>query len=477
MLGIDRIDRVVFTRMLGEEWRLHASLFGGRRFALFPLLVAALTAAGVFALVETGTSLSSVIAGLHALVFAFGLHTGSIGLVGRDAVEDLLGDVTLLVFSARTLPISRRRLLGHFLVKDALYYSGLFLVPITAAFVVAVGQGGFGFLDLGRLWLSTTATFLLGLVVTLALVGIATRGVSGWLSIGGFSLVGGGLWYADVDVLAATPYALYAEPSVLAFSGTLALLVGTAVLGISAYEPVDATSTRTRVPAFTKWRRRLGDDTGLTTKTLLDVARSNGGLWKVLFSGGILFAVCVGLVELAERITGVAPSVGITFGALLGLSAFTSYNWITQYDDPTSYLRYPLGVPDLFAGKRRAIVLVGLPTAVGYFGLAALLFGASAVDAVVGLLLLVGYHQYLFGLTAALAGFEPNEFLFDTLKFLLFTVAVAVVLVPVLVVGLALAPLEGTTLALLGGVGLGLLVLGELCYRYAVGRWTTRLGN
>jgi len=477
MLGIDHVDRVVFREMLREEWRLHASLFGGRRFAAFPLLVAVLTAGGVFALVETGTSLGAVIAGLHALVFAFGLHTGSIGLVGRDAIDDVLGDVTLLVFSARTLPISRERLLGHFLVKDALYYSALFLVPIVAAFVVAVGQDEFAIVDLGRLWLSTTATFLLGLVVTLAVVGLVTRGVAGWLTVGAVGGSAVALWYANVDFLAVTPYALYAEPSLLAGIGTLVLLAGTATVGVLAYDPVDAAPTRTRSPAFTAWRRRLRDDTGLTTKTLLDVARSSGGLWKAVFSGGIIVAVCVGLVELAERITGVEPSVGVTFGPLLGLSAYTTYNWLTQYDDPASYLRYPLGIPDLFAAKRTALVLVGLPTAIGYFVLAAALFGATPLDAAVGLVLLVGYHQYLFGLTAVLAGFSPNEFLFDTLLFVLFTAAVAVVLVPVLVVGLVLTPLGTTTLAALAAVGLGLVLVGELCYRYAVSRWTERLAE
>ncbi len=475
MPGIDRIDRIVFAWMLREEWRLHSSLFGGRRFAAFPLLVAVLTAGGVFALVETGTSLGAVIAGLHALVFAFGLHTGTIGLVGRDAIDDLLGDVTLLVFSARTLPISRQRLLGHFLAKDALYYSALFLVPIVAAFGVAIGHTGFELLDLGRLWLSTTATFLLGLVVTLAVVGLATRGIAGWLTVGGIGVGGGAFWYANVDIVAATPYALYAEPSLLAVVATGLLLAGTATVGVLVYDPVDASPTRTRSPAFTTWRRRLRDDTGLTTKTLLDVARSSGGLWKAVFSGGIIFAVCVGLIELAERITGVEPSVGVTFGPLLGLSAYTTYNWITQYDDPASYLRYPLGIPDLFAAKRTALVLVGLPTAAGYYLLAVLLFGAAPFDAVTGLVLLVGYHQYLFGLTALLAGFSPNEFLFDTLLFVLFSAAVALVLVPVLVVGLVITPLTTPALVVLGAVGVGLFLVGELCYRYAVTRWTSRL--
>jgi hypothetical protein len=35
----ERLDRTLFAAMLREEWRLHNRLFGGRRFAAFPLFV------------------------------------------------------------------------------------------------------------------------------------------------------------------------------------------------------------------------------------------------------------------------------------------------------------------------------------------------------------------------------------------------------------------------------------------------------
>ncbi|HMB51174.1 MAG TPA: hypothetical protein VKM69_10990, partial [Natronoarchaeum rubrum] len=68
------------------------------------------------------------------------------------------------------------------------------------------------------------------------------------------------------------------------------------------------------------------------------------------------------------------------------------------------------------------------------------------------------------------------EFLFDTVLFAVFTVAVAATLVPLLIVGLVLAPLSGTALAALAGAGVLMLAVGELAYRRAVDRWTDRLG-
>ena len=84
--------------MLVEEFRLHTTLFGSSRFLAFPLFVAVLVGGGGYLLQATGTELSAVIAGLHALVAFFGLQVGTLGLVGRDAMRDVLGDTTLLVF-------------------------------------------------------------------------------------------------------------------------------------------------------------------------------------------------------------------------------------------------------------------------------------------------------------------------------------------------------------------------------------------
>jgi len=130
--------RRVFVEMLREEWRLHSRLFRGSHFSLFPVFICLLVGGAAKLLAVTGTEPKTVFAGLHALVFVFGLHTGSLGFVGRDALRNLLGDVTLLVFSARTLPLSQNTLLGLFVVKDSVYYAVLFLLPISLGTVLAV---------------------------------------------------------------------------------------------------------------------------------------------------------------------------------------------------------------------------------------------------------------------------------------------------------------------------------------------------
>lgn len=464
------LSRRLFVEMVREEFRLHARLFGGRRFAAFPLFVALVGAGAVRLLVEAGIEPEATTAGFHALVFAFGLHTGSIGLVGRDAMRDLLGDLTLLVFSARTLPLSSRRLLGVFLVKDAVYYAALFLAPLSIGFV-AVGLG----LHVALLWATITATFLLGIAVTMAAIALSTRGAPGWSVLLGLAVAAGLAWTAGVDPVGFTPYAVYESPELGAVVRAVVPIVALSALGIATYDATVTSPSRTAENAFDTWRERLWFDAdGLVAKSLLDVARSSGGFTKVPFSAGILFLVSVAMVDLAGNVAGVDPSIAVSMGAILGLTAFTTYNWLTQFDALGIYLLYPISLGAVFRAKFRAFLVLGLPTALGYFAIAVAWRGGPVGEIAVGALLVVGLQLYLFGLTVYLAGFRPNEFLFDTVLFAAFTAAVAAGIVPVLIVGFVLAPVDAVALAalaalavVLGGAGVGL-------YRLAVPRWRRR---
>ncbi|WP_135822705.1 hypothetical protein [Halostella litorea] len=470
------LTRTLFGAMVREEYRLHADLFGGRRFVGFPLLIAALGAGTMWFLSLTDVTVASVAAGLHALAFAFGLHTGTVGFVGRDALENLLGDMTLLVFSARTLPLSRRRLLAVFLVKDLAFYAVAFLLPLTLSVApLAYVRDPALAARLPVLWATTTLTFLFGMTVTFALVGLSTRGLSARiLGLAAAAAVGLGV-AAEFDLLSLTPYALYRSPSPTAVAAAILPSVALAAVGLAAYDPTSRSGARTATASFGRWRRRLRDENGLLTRSLIDVARSSGGLWKVVFSGGVLFGVSAALVGLTETVTGVEPSTGLSFGALLGLTGFTTYNWLTQFDDPDEHLSYPVSVADLFAAKFRAFLLLAVPNGLVYLAVAVAWLGGDPAHVAVGALLLVGVELYLFGLTTYLAGFQPNEFLFDSVLFAAFGAAVALALVPTLIVALVVSPVPTSLLGGLAVAAAALAAVGVGLYRRAVPRWEEKL--
>jgi hypothetical protein len=468
MIGL----RALFVTMVREEWRFHGELFGGRRFATFPVFVTLLAAGAVQLLRLTGTSLSGVVAGLHALVFAFGLHTGTIGLLGRDSVRDLLGDVSLLLFTDRTLPLSRTRLLAVFVVKDVAYYAVLFLLPLALAFVPTALAGQVPATRVPLLWLATTLTFSLGVVVTLAVVALRTQGRPGTVGLLAGAVGVGGAFALGVDLVAWTPYTLLRDGVGLAslLRATLPTVLF-ALLGLRAYDARYERAARTTDDRFSVWAARLRDDDGLLTRTVLDVARSSGGLAKVPFSTGIVLAVAVVLVEFAGVVTGRTPATGVSFGALLGLSGFTTYNWLTGFDGPRSYLAFPVSIADVLRAKFRAFLLLGPPVALGFYLLAVAWVGAPLLDVLAGAVVCLGLQSYLFGATVYLTGLQPDEFLFDTVLFAGFTLAVAVVLVPVLVVGFVVPP-SGTVFLGLTAASLGIGVVGFLLARRAEARWT-----
>ncbi|MWG36148.1 hypothetical protein [Halomarina oriensis] len=456
-----------------EEWRLHSDLFGGARFAAFPLFVTVLATGALYGLQTVGTPLVDALAGLHALVFVFGLQTGAVAFVSSDALDSLLGDVTLLLSSSRTLPVSERRIYALFLVKDALYYSVLFLAPLAVA-VAAVGTlvgSSTLFWRSPLLFGSLSATFSLGLATTLVAIGLSRRGVQGRVTLAlGVGSLAAAFWQG-FPLVAYSPYGVFADPAlgrgVVALGGVLVA----AVLGWWLFDPDHERRARTSTDRFETLAVRFDDP--LAARSLVELHRSGGGVGKVVVSTAIVAGVAVALLELVSRVVGDPPAPSVALGAILALTAFTTYNWLTQFDSLEEYRTLPLSVPDVFRAKALAFALLLPVGGLGYL-VTALSAGGSPTGLLVGGVLFVGVSVYLFGLTVLLAGVEPNEFLFDTVLFAAFTLAVVVALVPVLVAGLVL-PLTPTLAVGIGVEALVLATVGVLALRRAGPRWEARL--
>ncbi|WP_306059215.1 hypothetical protein [Natronococcus wangiae] len=469
-----RTGWTVFLALAREEWRLHTRLFGGWRFVCFPFLIAALSLGASVALVETGTAERTIVDGLHVLAFGFGLYCGTAGFAGSDMLENVFGRLSLVLSTATALPLSRRRVLGVFLLKDALFYGLVFVLPMATAVVPLVGLSPGAPAAVGALWLSLSLSLAAGMVLTVAMIAARTRGVPTW-----------GITLAAVLVVVSvwtTGRAADARGALIPLRGSWPAAVGlalaTAVVGIVslvAYDPAYSRPSRTASDRFARVSDALpvGRD-ALVMKALLDLARSSGGVWKPFVSVSILFALVAAMVGFVREITGLAPAPGIFFGGVLGLSAFTTYNWLTQFDSLEAYLAYPVSIAAVFRAKRTAFVAVGAPTAAAPYLVAVVWLEATLVDAVAGATILAGYALYYYGLTVYVAGFDPNEFLFDAVRFALFTVGVAVALVPTLVVGFVVGPPSAPLAALLVCAGVGFGIVGYALSSRAGPRWEGR---
>ena len=454
-LSTRRLLAVLFR----EEWRMHTQLFGGWRFALFPVVIVVLTVSGTVALLETGTAQGTIVGGLHALAVGFGLYSGTAGFAGSDMLENVFGRLSLLLSSSTTLPLSRRRLLGVFLLKDALFYGVAFVLPMALSSVALAGLSAETPVVVGQFWLSLCLVFDAGMATTVALIAVRTRGVPPWVIGLGIGLTVVGTW-ATGSLGVVQSVLVPVRGSTIAAGGLAVGTVVVATASLSAYDPTYGRPSRTATDRFARLSGVLPlENAPLVTKSLLDLARSSGGVWKPFVSASILLALVAALVGVVDSITGIAPAPGIFFGGVLGLSAFTTYNWLTQFDSLEAYLTYPVSIADVFRAKRIAFILVGTPTVAVPYLAAVVWFDATLLDAVVGAMLLAGYALYYYGLTVYIAGFDPNEFLFDAVRFATFTVAVAVALVPTLVAGFVVVP---PSIELAAGLGVGGVVMGTI---------------
>jgi hypothetical protein len=165
----------------------------------------------------------------------------------------------------------------------------------------------------------------------------------------------------------------------------------------------------------------------------------------------------------------VRPEPGLTIAAVLALGSFTTYNWLCQFDDTDFYLRYPVELSEVFRAKLLGFCLLALPSGLAFLGAGVLVFGTGTM--LVGVAVFAPLCLYVFGVTTYVAGLEPTELLFDTPVFAGFTLAMMVVLIPLVVAAIAFT-LAPTGLAL-GSVAYAALsgVAGIALYRRAGPRW------
>lgn len=465
--------------MAVEEWRLHSDLFGGRRFAGFPLVLLVLTGCASYALTTIGVPASTLAAGLVALAFGFGLQTGSIGFVGRDSLSNLLGDVTLLLAATRTLPVSARRTVAAFVLKDIGYYAVLFLLPISVGTLGgATAAGDPALAHILSVWGMVTLTFSTGLGVTLAASSLwvggsrVTRlvGLAGALT----ALLVVATRYASVRALVTPPYSL-PFAAVLTFATVVLLLAGVWRFEFSEPpKPSNSTKNVIRQSGFVRLQRRLGGGplASLVAKTVFDVHRSSGGVWKLALSSGVLLGAAFLVVAFVETYVTLPLVPAVLFGAVLGATAFPTYSWLTQVDSPPEYQLYPVSTQSLYRAKAGAFVLLETPVVLVYYLGMAFFTDASVADLALGGGVLVGAVVFLFGVTVFVTGFQPNEFLFDTVRFSAYSLLMLVGLLPLVVAGFVLPALPDvfSTLTLVYAVVIG--VAGYVAFDRASARTT-----
>lgn len=456
-------DRELLKLLFKEEWRLHRELFEGNRFLAFPLIIMGLVALASVAIsldFMNALNSSALLLGIHVFVFLFGLQTGSIIFMNnRDNAENLLGDITPLLYTAKLTPTSQKRFVQLFIFKDIVYYTILILLPLGVGLYPSFG------LEIIPITLSFIGLFILGIGITTVAVSLYYRyGNAGLLiSLLGFiAAVGVGKSILG-SFLALTPAGLFYSQTypvigvLLGWIAALALPVVGSLLFTSD-------QSRTQTAYDENIFKRDWSVSSLTMKQITDVRRSSGGFGKIIFSYLVILGLALGMLQFIEPLeTYISHTMFLSI--VLSMGAFTTYTWINQADSIEEYLILPISLDEIIKAKfyifsvLTIIPITALIAGIAIFMTQEWLLGLLSVAVAVGLTI------YCYSITVAFAGFSPHEFLFDSARFIGFSLAIALPLMPLLIVSLFFPPTFYTWLYLLvlGYVavlaGVGLLVM------------------
>ncbi len=127
-------------KMIKEEWRKNSEMYRGRSFAAFPFTILFFSLLWNWSAVNYSTiTIETLQNFVYGLTIFLGFAVGAAGFSSRDAFKNILGRTNYLVFTSRTLPVSSKRLITEFVVKDVAYYSMMVLIPLIAGFLIATG--------------------------------------------------------------------------------------------------------------------------------------------------------------------------------------------------------------------------------------------------------------------------------------------------------------------------------------------------
>jgi hypothetical protein len=368
--------------MLKEQYRMQADMYKGRYFKLFPLTVFLITLSLLYPLkLYSDIAVSGVATGLTGFTALLGLAAGMVGFSSRDEARNLIGDRSLLVYTSRTLPLSRKKLLGLFVINDAIYYSLMFILPLFLAFSIS--------------------------------------------------------------------YSTFAP--VLFFQVFAAFIIGSLASFI-----VSRTGIRSPSVFTTSYVSERG---ALASKTIQDVTRSAGGLFKIFFTLLLLTgAYWLAVLNLPfEQVFMQNPLV--TYSVLLGMSTISVYNWVNRFDELQDYLHLPVDREMLIKSKYHAFMFLALPLTTLFLVVSTYFYPGQLA---ISLLTLYSSMFVSLSLVSYLTGLNPNEELYDSKVFLKYVVLNSVLLLPIAVSSIILQFI-GVPI-FLGITGLCVLVSGFLMY-------------
>lgn len=438
----------IFVCMLKEEWRMHSTLFGNLNFALFPILIFGMAFMGTFLIPFTSRlmDVNMLAVSIHSMYCIMGLMVGSFGIMGKEMMNRRFGQGSLLIHSARSLPISERRLFANFVVKDTLYYFMLWILPFCLGFLIASPFNAISIHYPLLMFVTASLSFLTGMCTVFILSSVYSRSRAALYAVIVLAFAAFvALYLLSGDIMRVMRLFMLPSEIFLNFSFPL-LIISAAVIivlfipAIFLFSPETHAGEKRYIAALCPLYDRLSrlpfirggidaekvsekdfvyaaaqKELTIIAKDFIDLHRSGIGIGQTLFS----FVLPVGLIWLVLSVLSdvLRPEqIFMVIAAVTGIIASTMYTWLTEFESFSAYLFLPVKVSSIIRAKIMTFSVLHVVPAVFLIVIAAVTgVLASAVFAIV---FAFSVSYYALAIMVRYSGLSPSLMLYSASFFL-----------------------------------------------------------
>ena len=414
--------QTILTTMIKEEWRLHTIGSKNQSFKMFPLIIffASIICSLLIPFFLGIISISKLFFYAHLFFLLFGLSIGAFGLFGKEIMNRRFGQISLIAYSSRSLPVSERAIFFSFFIKDVVFYLFLWILPIFLGFLVISPVIGFPISASLFACFTLFLSFLLGLSLVFFFSTIYAHSsklllllLCGIFAILLFSNI---LNQIQIEHILIS-YQLFYQKSLLQGITIFFLITVTSFISILFVNIEYSEKKKHYQNLFITWTKRFGFSkySYFIAKDFIDLKRSEGGLGKIIFS--FLLPILFTYVFLTLFVD-LIPSVKtiMIFAIFLGIVSATIYNMITEFDSFTPYLFLPVNVSTILHSKIVSYFIINL------FSLFILIIACVTMNQleyfIPALFTFISIMVYTLAVTMYLTGLHPNLLLYDPKNFI-----------------------------------------------------------
>ncbi|MBU7015594.1 MAG: hypothetical protein HXS43_12280 [Theionarchaea archaeon] len=388
---------------LKEEWRMLTSYFSSKNlFFAFPavLVVIGVIMGWLLPLFREAFEMSELLVAFHVLMVVYGLFVGAFGFFADEVANTWFRDAHLLIHMYTILPISFRKLLTWFYIKDIVYYLFLTIVPLFLglflSFSVSLGV-------VARLFGSSLLSFLIGVSVSFLVSSLYVRSrlsLVGMLVVAAVMVGTGSV--EDFPPLVSFVYGDWGAAFLSA-----GIFVALSILSLAITKPV----YRARKKLFSRTNLFHRMDPVLA-KEIIDVRRS--GTWQIIATSYLFPLIFMyGIFYFSGRLFQFRIDIPLVFYAgFIGYLSTLVYSWLNNIDAPSSLSTFPITTSAVIKRKIMLFLLFSFTVAMVY--LVVLGYILEALYLVPLSIVIMGSTSfYVAAVTAWLCGLYPNTRLFD----------------------------------------------------------------